>query len=495
MSLYPPGSTFKMVTAAAILENNVVDPSYKMPDPGYFTLGRRYNDWKPGGHGNVDMLAAIQFSCDTYFWQYGRLAGVEAIAHYAREFGLGQLTGIGLPGEMAGAVPDPEHKYELVKSMLINYYADFAGVRELNHQIKQIEIELEETVDNAEKRRRLTQQKKELESDRDQELAEQLKKYDWELKWQAYDTLNMAIGQGDNWYTPLQLASYVAAIANGGTLYKPYLVDKIISPDGEQLEEFEKEARHKVDIKPENLKIIQEGMHMVTLPPAGTAAGVFTGFKQTAAAKTGTAEVFDASGNKKSNHALFVAYAPYENPEIAVAVILESGHAGASFAGPIARNILDAYFGEEPKSLLPPGEAEQLENSELDQELDLNDWASQWQQMPDDIPTLAWPAWNKVPTGLQGEDERYRYYNDRLERQKAAEQAATARRNAVRQPAAPPPDETQQQETQPVDETPPPSNGTAPDEVEGEQEQQSVMPPGNLTDQMPGEHDGHVLTD
>ncbi|MFA7467952.1 MAG: penicillin-binding transpeptidase domain-containing protein, partial [Desulfotomaculaceae bacterium] len=99
MSLYPPGSTFKMVTAAAILENNVVDPSYRMPDPGYFMLGRRYNDWKPGGHGSVDMLAAIQFSCDTYFWQYGYLAGVEAIAHYAREFGLGQLTGIGLPGE------------------------------------------------------------------------------------------------------------------------------------------------------------------------------------------------------------------------------------------------------------------------------------------------------------------------------------------------------------------------------------------------------------
>jgi len=495
MSLYPPGSTFKMVTAAAILENNVVDPSYRMPDPGYFMLGRRYNDWKPGGHGNVDMLAALQYSCDTYFWQYGRLAGVEAIAHYAREFGLGQLTGIGLPGEMAGAVPDPEHKYELVKSMLINYNADFAGVRELNRQIKQLELELEETDDSAEKRRRLAQQKKELESERDQELAEQLKKHDWDLKWQAFDTLNMAIGQGDNWYTPLQLASYVAAIANGGTLYKPYLVDKVIAPDGQQIEEFDKQARHKVDIKPENLRIIQEGMHLVTVPPSGTAAGVFSGFKQTAAAKTGTAEVFDANGNKKSNHALFVAYAPYEKPEIAVAIILESGHAGSGFAGPIARNIMDAYFGEEPKSLLPPGEAEQLENSEQDQEPDFNNWISHWQQMPDDIPTLAWPAWNKQPIDLQGEDERYRYYNDRLERQKAAEQAASNQRTVVVQHVALPPDETQQQtESQPEDETPPPSNDTTPDEAEPGG-QQSVLQPGNQPDLVPGESNDNVATD
>jgi len=493
ISPYAPGSTFKMVTAAAILENNVVSPDHKISDPGYYMLGpKRFPDWKPGGHGMVDMRKALQESCDTYFWKYGHLVGEEAIAHYAKEFGLGQVTGIELPGEMAGVVPSPEHKYEVAKSMFIMYYDDFAGVRELNRRIEQIDNKSKEAGENTEERRRLEQQKKELESERDQELAEQLKKYEWDLKWQAYDTLNMSIGQGDNLNTPLQLASYVAAIANEGTLYKPYLVEKVISPDGELLKEFNKEARSQVQIKPENLKIIQEGMHLVTLPPNGTAAGVFSGFKQTAAAKTGTAEVYDASSNHIGNHALLVAYAPYEKPEVAVAVMLEFGQAGSTYAGPVARNILDAYFGEEPKSLLPPGEAEQLEKSEQDQELTLNDWLSHWQQVPDDLPTLAWPGWNKKPTGLQGEDERYRYYNDRLVRQRAA-QAASTRRTIT----APPPGETQRQpappELPPDDAAPPPSpsNDTTPGEAEPGG-QQSVPQPNSQPDLAPGDLNGQL---
>lgn len=510
ISPYAPGSTFKMVTATAILENNVVSPDHKISDPGYYMLGQtRFPDWKPGGHGMVDMRKALQESCDTYFWKYGRLAGEEAMAHYAREFGLGQVTGIELPGERAGVVPGPEHKYEVAKSMKINYDPDFAGVRELNRRIEQIDSKLKETGDNTEERRRLEQRKKELESERDQELAKQLKKYEFDLNWQTYDTLNMSIGQGDNLYTPLQLASYVAAIANGGTLYKPYLVEKVISPDGDQLKEFDKEVRHQVDIKPENLAIIQEGMHLVTMPPNGTAAGVFNEFKQTAAAKTGTAEVYDAAGKKKYNHALFVAYAPYEKPEVAVAVILEKGHAGSTFAGPIARNILDAYFGEEPKSLLPPGEAEHLENSEQDQEPALNNW----QQILDDTPAMAWPGWVKQSTTLQGEDERYRYYDNRLERLKAAQkQAASPPRSSGNMPADETPAGSQQPEVpEQPGETEPPSNEPEPGEI-GTEEQQSVQPPpgeSGLEEQQPvpqslqgtqselpsGEDDGHVHTD
>jgi|GEM_PF-56255 len=498
ISTYAPGSTFKMVTAAAILEEEVVDPSYRMPDPGYFMLGRRYNDWKAGGHGSVDMLRALQYSCDTYFWRYGLMAGEEAIAHYAREFGLGQLTGIGLPGEMAGVVPNPEHKYEVGKTLKVNYNPDFAKVRELNDRIEQIDNELKKIDDNTGERSRLEQEKKKLESEREQELAEKLKMHEWELEWQAYDTLNMSIGQGDNLYTPLQLASYVATIANGGTLYKPYLVERVVSPGGELIEEFDKQVRHRVDIKPENLKIIQEGMHLVALPPAGTAATVFYGAKYSAAAKTGTAEVYDEFGNKKYNHALFVAYAPYEKPEVAVAVFLDQGHSGSGFAGPIGRNILDAYFGEEVKSLLPPGQAEELENNK--QEQGAGNRADTWERVSDDTPALAWPGWTKQSAGLQGEDERFRYYEHRLKRWQDAQQAAAARPAAGSRPTAPPPDETQRQEppqaeeTQPqepppADGTPPPSNQTPPGETGPDVREESPQP-GDPESPAPGEQDG-----
>ncbi len=475
ISLYSPGSTFKMATLAAILENEVVNPTYKMPDPGYFVLGRRYNDWKAGGHGSVDARGALQFSCDTYFWRYGLQAGVDAIAHYAREFGLGQLTGIGLPGEMAGSVPSPEHKYETVKSLKIRYNADFSGVRDFNRRIAEIEQELAEAADNTEKKRRLEQQKKELATERDRELDEQLKKHEWDLQWQSYDTLNMSIGQGDNWYTPLQLASYVAAIANGGTLYKPYLVDNVVSPDGEVIKEFGKEVRHKVDIKPKNLKIIQEGMHLVALPPAGTAAGVFTGAKYSVAAKTGTAEVFDADSNKIGNHALFVAYAPYEKPEVAVAVLIEFGQAGSTYAGPVARNILDAYFGEEPKSLLPPGQGEQLDNDGQA----AGNHAGVWEQIPDDLPILAWPGWTKQSIGLQGENERFRYYEQRLQRWQAAQQAARQAAANQLSPVNRPANETETPVVSQPPEAPEQPVGAGSPPETPEQPAETVLPPND----------------
>lgn len=323
---YPPGSIFKMVTAAAILENDIVDPEHSIYDPGYYMLGpKRFTDWKPGGHGRVDLRKALQVSCDVYFWKYGRAAGHREIARYAREFGLGEKTGIELPGEWAGVVPTPEYKRENVAAYLKLYNPEFVDVRE----------KYERMIKAAEKE----EQKKKLVKKRDKELEELLNKYKWHLEWQTYDTLNISIGQGDNWYTPLQLAGYVAAIANGGTLYKPYIVKKIIGPEGYTRKVFRPEVRKKVDVSAENLKIIQEGMHMVTLPPAGTAAWIFNGFPLPGAAKTGTAEV---AGH--DNHALFAAYVPFEKPEIAVVAVVEYGDSGSAAAGPVVRDILDAYY-------------------------------------------------------------------------------------------------------------------------------------------------------
>ncbi len=388
LALYPPGSTFKMVTAAAILEKNVVDPEYEMPDPGYYMLGsKRFSDWKPGGHGKVDLRKALQVSCDTYFWQFGRQVGAEAIAHYARQFGLGSKTGIALPGEAAGLVPTPSHKYEMVKNYLIKYNDDFARVRQLNKSIEQLEGELQQA-ESKEKIKQLEARKKELEQARDRELEKQLQKYTWELNWQAYDTLNMAIGQGDNWYSPLQLVTYVAAIANGGVVYKPYLVQKIVSPHGEVIKETAPTIRHRVDIDPANLQIIREGMHMVTLPPYGTAAGVFAGFQHSAAAKTGTAEVYDASGKKKGNHALFVAFAPFEKPEVAVAVVLEFGYSGSGYAGPVARQILDAYFAGPEEGAFAAGQIPSEEPLSLHGEKEEQEPA---------MPGITWPGWRYHP--------------------------------------------------------------------------------------------------
>ncbi|MCL2337933.1 MAG: penicillin-binding protein 2 [Firmicutes bacterium] len=443
ISLYPPGSTFKMATLAAVLENNVVDPTYRMADPGYFTLGRRYNDWQAGGHGYVDARGALQHSCDTYFWRYGLAAGQEAIGKYATEFGLGQLTGIGLPGEMAGSVPSPEHKYELVKSMLISYNADFAAVRDYNSQIKAVEQKLAEAGNDAAAKIQLNQEKNDLQTKRDTELNKQLEKHAWDLQWQSYDTLNMAIGQGDNWYTPLQLADYVAAVANGGTLYQPYLVERVVAPNGNVVKEFAKTVRNTVELKPENLKIIQEGMHLVTLPPAGTAAGVFAGFKESAAAKTGTAEVFNAKGVKIGNHAAFVAYAPYEKPEVAVAVFIEFGQAGSGYAGPVGRKILDAYFAEAAKNPLPAGQTGQVNNNGQV----AGGQPTGQEQLSDAAPSLVWSDLTEQSTAAPaGADERFRYYEHRLEQwqtaQKAAWQAAqkaAAQRAAQKAAAAAPP--------------------------------------------------------
>ncbi len=464
-AIYAPGSTFKMVTAAAILENKIVDPTYKMSDPGYYRLGQGiWRDWKPDGHGMVDMRKALEVSCDTYFYRFGQMVGVDAIASVAQEFGLGEKTSIKLPGEMSGVVPTPEWKYELVKNMLIMYNDDFAKVRELNEQIKKTTSE---------------SRKQQLQKLRDEEQDKQLKKYEWDLNWQQFETINMSIGQGDNSYTIMQLADYVAAIANNGTLYQPYLVDKIVAPDGKVIREFKPQVRREVNISKDNLQILREGMRMVATSPNGTASAVFG---LDVAAKTGTAEVTDAKGNKVGNHALFVAFAPYEKPEVAVAVVLEYGYAGNTYAGPIARQILDAYLADPETNANKDEQITALGNQPNNIVALPEGWDTQ--------PALNWPGWEQLPDDsvtTQGD-------NSSQSRQVQAKQvpAASSRPVTSTKPVqtTAPVSVTQSLPVvvTPPDETQPPPTMSSPTVVAPEPTQsQSVQQPSQTTPAIPEE--------
>lgn len=319
---YAPGSTFKMIVAMAGLESGSTTPEETISDPGYFFWGTTFKDWKPGGHGRVDLLRALKVSCDTYFYQLGLRMGIDEITNMAREFGLGEKTGIELPGEESGVVPSPEAKLQL----RLNYLSREAREKVQDIQRKYNEL-LAKTTDEG--------QRKELLKKR----AEELRAVEWELDWHDYDTIITSIGQGDNRYTPLELANYVAVIASGGTRYKPYLVQKVISQDGRILKENTPEIVGRANVSPQTLAVIQQGMREVALPPDGTAVGLFKDLPPVAA-KTGTAEV-----QMRDDHALFVAYAPFDNPEIAVAVLVEHAGHGGSVAGPVAEDMLAAYFG------------------------------------------------------------------------------------------------------------------------------------------------------
>ncbi|HOV78864.1 MAG TPA: penicillin-binding protein 2 [Bacillota bacterium] len=319
---YAPGSTFKMIVAMAALESGKIGLQDAISDPGYFFWDRTFNDWQPGGHGRVDLIRAIKVSCDTFFYQLGLNVGIEQIARIAKEFGLGEKTGIELPGEESGVVPGPDAK---VQQRL--YYLSAESRKKAQEIVKKYNELLSGTVDDA--------RRKALMRDR----SEELRAIDWELDWHDYDTIISSIGQGDNRYSPLELAGYVAAIANGGTRYKPYLVQKVVSPDGRIIKENSPVVLGRAGVSLKTLAAVRQGMREVTLPPDGTAYGYFAGFPPVAA-KTGSAEVY----GHDSTHGLFVAFAPYDNPEIAVAAIVEFGGHGGTVAGPVVEDMLAAYF-------------------------------------------------------------------------------------------------------------------------------------------------------
>ena len=289
---YPPGSTYKIVTALAGLEEKVVTPETSFYCNGALPFGNRlYHCWRKGGHGPVNLHKAIVQSCDVYFYQVGQRLGVDRLAHYAQLLGLGRSTGIALPHEKKGLIPTAAWK--------LNRY---------------------------------------------------------KIPWQPGETLSIAIGQGYDLVTPLQMAVLTAAVANGGTVYRPWLVKRLVSPQGGVLREFQTGITAKADLSPESLRLVRQGLAGVVNEPGGTGgASRLPGIL--AAGKTGTAQVVTlgkkaASGSSR-DHAWFVAYAPVDQPEIAVAVLVEHGGHGGDAAAPIARKMFEAYFSIPSRKAVP----------------------------------------------------------------------------------------------------------------------------------------------
>lgn len=343
---YAPGSTFKMVTATAVLESKVAAVHDSITDPGsVYLAGRLYRCWQSWGHGTVDLIRAIKVSCNTYFYQMGLRAGVDALYKYASEYGLGQKTGIDLPNESAGRAPNPQWKKELneepLKKKFDKIYAEIKSKYE--PQIKKASTDTE--------RKQLTRQ---MNRELNQQEAEFKIQYNWNVNWQPFETIIMSIGQGDNFYTPLQMANYVATIANGGIRYQPYLVDKIVDYKGNVVKQFDKQVSGRANVSPATLAAVKQGMRAVT-EPGGTAAGVYANFPVAVSGKTGTAQTGkDKNGNDRPNHGWFVAFAPADKPQVAVAAIIEYGGHGGSTAGIVARDVLAAYFNLD-QSKLPQG--------------------------------------------------------------------------------------------------------------------------------------------
>jgi penicillin-binding protein 2 len=295
--VYPPGSTFKPYMALAALESGKRTPQQITYDPGYFEFGgRRFRDDKPGGHGAVDMYKSIVVSCDTYYYNLANDLGIDTIAHFIGQFGFGSRTGIDVQGEAVGVLPSPEWKMKRY------------------HRPEQ-------------------------------------------QKWYAGETISIGIGQGYNAYTPLQLAQAVATLANNGVMYRPHLVKYIENVNTGQKRFIEPQPIKTIPIKPENIEFIKHAMAGVNIE--GTGARAFAKAEYTSAGKTGTAQVVGIKQGEKyseshtaerhRDHALFIAFAPLDNPKIALAVLVENAGFGAAAAAPIARLVLDYYLlGKKP---------------------------------------------------------------------------------------------------------------------------------------------------
>lgn len=282
---YPPGSTFKIVTALAGLEEGLIDERTTVYCTGSYRHGNReFRCWERKGHGTVNLKKAMKQSCDVYFYQLGERLGVDKIAFYSKKFGLGSPVGVGFDHEKSGLIPTTAWKEQRYKK-----------------------------------------------------------------KWFSGETLPVAIGQGYVLTTPLQLASMISAVSTNGAMYKPYLVKKILDQDGKVLKEFHPELVRKVEIKEKSFEQIKPGLVAVVNEGGGT-GGRSRLAEVMVAGKTGTSQVVKLPSVKGyipyqfRDHALFVAFAPAEKPEIAVAVVVEHGEHGGSAAAPIAGAILRAYF-------------------------------------------------------------------------------------------------------------------------------------------------------
>ncbi len=288
-SHYPPGSTYKAIVAAAGLQAGLVDPAAPVYCPGSFRLGRRtYRCWKKEGHGAMNLHSALVQSCDVYFYQLGLRLGIDRLAEYARGFGLGRPSGIGYANEAPGIVPT-----------------------------------------EAWKRKRFGE------------------------PWVLGETVSAAIGQGFDLVSPLQLAVAYAAIANGGRVVRPRLVLRLESRAGELQQEREAEVSDAQPVDPAHLARVRRALAGVVQEPRGT-GGRSRVQGVEVAGKTGTAQVVrlehteglddDEVPIRSRDHAWFVAFAPAEQAEIVVAVIVEHGGHGGSAAAPLAQRVLARHF-------------------------------------------------------------------------------------------------------------------------------------------------------
>jgi penicillin-binding protein 2 len=296
---YPPGSTVKPFMALAGLYYNTRSPGHTIGDPGYFNLpgsGHQYRDWKKGGHGSVDMFKSIVVSCDTYYYGLANELGIDNIYNFLSRFGFGKKTGLDLEGETSGLLPSQEWK---------------------------------------------------------------MRRY--QQKWYAGDTVSVGIGQGYNLVTPMQLAYTTATLANNGVAYKPHLVREVRSSRSNENRLIESKPEFDLQIAPAHLDLVKRAMVAVN-QPGGTAAGAAAGAPYRIAGKTGTAQViamkqgekYDASkiDERHRDHAWFIAFAPAEQPRIALVVLAENGGHGGGTAAPIARKVMDYYLlGKVPQPL------------------------------------------------------------------------------------------------------------------------------------------------
>ena len=289
---YPPGSTYKPFMALAALTLHKRTPQWGFQDPGFFMLGgHKFRNDVPTGQGWIDLNRAIVVSNDTYFYMLAHDLGVNAIAKFMAPWGFGQKTGIDVLGEATGILPSTDWKQHAYK--------------------------------------RAAQQ-----------------------KWYDGETVSLGIGQGYNSYTILQLAHAMATLADNGEVMKPHLVKEIEDPVTHVEHLTVAQPSYRIDVKQSDIDIVKRAL--VGVVNEGTARQVFAGAPYQAAGKTGTAQVFTIAQNAKyqahlisermRDHALFTAYAPADNPQIAIALIVENGGWGAATAGPIARKVLDYYL-------------------------------------------------------------------------------------------------------------------------------------------------------
>jgi penicillin-binding protein 2 len=299
---YSPGSTYKPFMALAALELGKRTTTQGISDPGFFAFGNKiFRDDKPGGHGFVDMYRAVALSCDTYFYQLANDMGVDVMHDFMKQFGMGQITGIDLEHERKGLLPSSAWKREAFKK-----------------------------------------------------TANQ--------RWIPGDTISLGIGQGQNTFTPLQMAHATANLVNNGVVMKPHLVKMVEDPQTRARTLTVPKESYRIPLKQENIDFIKNAMAGVVRE--GTGMRVFAGAAYQSGGKTGTAQVVSMKKNEKHgtknailrhrDHSWYIAFAPLDNPKIAIAIIVENGGYGSEAAAPIVRRAFDYYLlGKRPTDKTP----------------------------------------------------------------------------------------------------------------------------------------------